>query len=82
MPQTKVVIIHDLATYEIRRIIVPDDDSRVEFHQPLPGEGRIVMTKGFHFDPAFGMKPSRSTIRDCAIALQQGTGRWPPNVSK
>lgn len=81
MPQTTVLIDYDLVTGNIARIVVPEDDSQIRFHPVQPGWGRVQMpTVHLEYDVATRRPLYGSSLQRCADAVQQVTGRRPPNV--
>ena len=82
MALTTILIDYDLTTCEIRRIIVPDDDSQLLHHPPQTeyGWGRATMpAENLPDDPA---ELGRSSLAKAAVAVEAATGVWPPNVKK
>jgi len=79
MAQSFILIDYDLATWEIRRIIHPDDDSQI-IHHPLElGWGRVQASHAnFKVDPVT-FKPLYS-LSACGDEVQRHTGRRPPNA--
>lgn len=77
MAKTTILIDYDLSTWEIRRIIHPDDDSEIPAHSLEPGWGRIQASRSVYQVNAAG-KPI-SGLSACADEIQRQTGRRPPN---
>jgi hypothetical protein len=72
MAATKIGVIYDRYTLEIRRIIVPDHDNQLPLHV---GKGEALTTM-----PMTGVYPAgRSSIARAREAVIRATGRIPPN---
>jgi hypothetical protein len=71
MALTKIPVIYDKLTLQVRRIIVPEDDSQLVYHQPGHGEAITYM-------PAIGVDPiGRSNLARAQQAVILATGRYP-----
>ena len=74
---------YDLTTGELTRIIASDGDSHPDHHKPVAGRSFVSLPViQLSVDPVIGKAPGRSSLKACAQAIQQITGRWPPNVSQ
>jgi hypothetical protein len=76
MAQTCVLIDYDLETWEIRRIIHPEDDSQIDQHKEQPGWGR-VRAPHHGFPITADGRPEYSLDR-CEDEIERVTGRRPP----
>jgi hypothetical protein len=79
MAQTTVLIDYDLNTWEIRRIIHPEDDSQIVFHKAQPGWGR-VQAHHANFPVHTGQGKPLYSLSACGDEVQRQTGRRPPNA--
>lgn len=72
MALTTISIIYDVATAEVRRIIVPEDDSELKYHavNVMPGEALTRMS-------ILGFNSYRSSLERCQAAVYKVTGRMP-----
>jgi hypothetical protein len=71
MAATKIGVIYDRYTLEIRRIIVPDHDNQLPLHV---GKGEALTTMPLTMYPA-----GRSSIARAREAVIRATGRIPPS---
>lgn len=76
MAQTKILIDYDLQTWEIRRIIHPEDDSQIAQHKPQPGWGRVLASHD-RFPVSDDGRPMYDLDR-CDDEVERATGRRPP----
>lgn len=74
-----VLIDYDLETWEIRRIIHPEDDSQIIHHPLEPGWARVLASHAdMKVNPVTG-KPMY-TLSHCGDEVERKTGRRPPNA--
>jgi hypothetical protein len=75
MPQTKAMVIYDVPSAQVRRIIVAEDDAAYDTHHTRtvgPGENYTFINFKLGEDPQF-----RSGLAKAQDAVTRVTGRFP-----
>lgn len=68
MPLTKIGVVYDALTLEVRRIIVPEDDAQFVHHKAGLGEAMTFM-------PVIGVDPiERANLERAREAVASATG--------
>ena len=79
MAQSFVLIDYDTATWEIRRIIHPEDDSEIIHHKLEAGWARVLASHADLKVNPITQQPMYS-LSVCGDIVERKTGRRPPNA--